>query len=227
MRAAVPVGHYLTDISGEVSRHLGEGGHIGRAAEVEARVEEARLQGAQEARAEAEREHAAALAAQQAQFDVKLAAERGRWAKTQGAQLAELLSAGLRDIEHAIADCVGRILKPIVSEEIRCAAVSSLAQALQEMIYKGTSETITVYGPQDLLAALEAHLDHARSAVRFETSDGTDLVVHADDTVIETRIGAWARSLGGDSEASSTTAAVSADALRGETTSDETSGGAT
>lgn len=227
MRAAVPVRHYLTDISGEVSRHLGESGHAARGADVEARLEQARLQGAQEARVEAEREHAAALAAQQAQFDVKLAAERARWVKTEGGRLAELLTTGLRDIEHAIADCVGRVLKPIVSEEVRRGAVSSLAQALQEMIYKGTSQKITVFGPQDLLTVLEAHLEDARSAVRFETSHGTDLVVYADDTVLETRIGAWTRSLSGASEASSTTAAASTDALNGETTSDETSGGAT
>lgn len=201
MTAAFPVRHYLTEISGDVSRQLGEAARMGRNAgsDVEARLEEARVRGVQEGRAAAEAAHVAAFAAQKAAFEAKLAAEREQWAAAEGARLAELLTAGLLDIEQKISDRVGRILAPVVAAEVRRGAVASLAETLRGMVLKGTYARLNVSGPPDLVAALEAQLGDAREALRFDVSEGVDLVVNADDTVLETRIGAWVQALGCDS----------------------------
>ena len=125
MTAAFPVRHYLTEISGDSARQLSDAARVGRnaAADEQERLEDARMRGVMEGRAAADVEHGAALAAQKAAFEAKLAREREQWAAAEGARLAELLNAGLTDIEQKISDCVGRVLKPVVAADVRRAAV--------------------------------------------------------------------------------------------------------
>lgn len=209
MTAAFPVRHYLTEISGDSARQLSDAARVGRnaAADEQERLEDARMRGVMEGRAAADAEHGAALAAQKAAFEAKLAREREQWTAAEGARLAELFNAGLTDIEQKISDCVGRVLKPVVAADVRRAAVLSLSETLRSMVLKGAYAKINVSGPADLLSALEGLLGEARSAMAFHVAPGgVDLVVNADDTILETRIGAWVNALGGD--------AVSQDAAR-------------
>lgn len=201
MTSASPVSHYLTEISGDAVRQLGDPARMGgrnAGGDVESRIEEARLRGAAEARAAAEAAQESALAAQRAAFEVKLAAERQRWTSEEGERLAALVSSRLLDIEQKISERVGRVLRPVVDAEVRRAAVSSLAETLRSMLLQGAYARLSVSGPSDLIASLDAHLGDARGAMSFAETDGVDLVVTADDTVLETRIGAWIRSLDTD-----------------------------
>lgn len=205
MTAAFPVRHYLTEISGDASRQRPDAGRPGRnaGADVELLIEEARTRGVLEGRAAAEAEHAAQLAARDAAFEEMLAAERKRWAADEGARLGELFAAALRDVERRISERVGRILKPVFAGEVRRAAVSALAQTLRDMVAKGSYARISVSGPRDLLAALQAGLGDAQGPLSFSAEERIDIVVNADDTVLETRIGAWGKFLE-DAESSET-----------------------
>lgn len=197
MTAAHPVRHYLTEISGDPVRPKDEAGRMGRnaPADGDARTKEAHTRGVLDGRAAAEADYAALLAAKDAAFEEKLALERQRWAEEEGARLADLFASGLLDVEGRISEQVGRILKPIFADEVRRAAVSALSQTLKEMLAKGTYARIAVSGPHDLLSALQARIGQADAAMRFVVSERADLVVHADETVLETRIAAWGKFL--------------------------------
>lgn len=215
MTAASPVRHYLTEISGDVGRQSSDGGRFGRGAgaDAELRIEEARTRGMVDGRAAAEAEYAASLAAREALFEERLAAERQKWAADEGARLGELLASTLLDIERRISEQVGRILRPVFGEEVRRAAVSALALTLRDMVAKGAYARIAVSGPSDLLAALQAGLGDEQGGVSFVVSERADIVVNADDTVLETRIGAWAKFLeGGDALATAEPSCVDSQA---------------
>ena len=197
MTAAFPVRHYLTEISGDPARSKDDAGRMGRDARVdaEARIEEAHTRGVLEGRSAADVEYAALLVAKDAAFEERLASERQKWAAEEGARLGELLAAGLLNVERRIGEQVGRILKPVFADEVRRAAVSALSQTLRDMLGNGAYARIVVSGPPDLLSALEARVGQVDAALSFVTSERVDLVVHADETVLETRIGAWSKFL--------------------------------
>lgn len=193
MTASFPVRHYLTEISGDPVRSRDEAGRPGRSAgaDAEARVQEAHTRGVLDGRAAADAEYAALLAAKDAAFEERLASERKTWASDEGARLGELLHAGLMDVERRVADQVARILKPIFADEVRRSSVTALSQTLNDMLAKGTYSRITVSGPPDLLSALQARVGEVDAALSFVAAERVDLVVNADETILETRIAAW------------------------------------
>lgn len=192
MRAALPVAYYLRDLSGEPAQR-GDG-----TSEMEIRVQDAHARGVLEGRAAAQAEHDADLAGQIALFEQKLAAERQRWSTEEGVHLGDLIATAMDDLERRIAEQVSRILRPVLAEEVRNRAVARLAQELSGMLAKGDYAKITVSGPRDLLDALEVRLAGGRGGLSFVAADTADLVVSADDTILETRIGAWVRALDED-----------------------------
>ena len=196
MTAAVPVRHYLTEIAGDGPRQIGNGRHGD--ADVQERLDEAHARGVLEARAEAERIRAAARVAREYACAEELEAERTRSPLDEAHRLSDLLGAGLREVETSLSDCVARVLRPVVSASVRRAAVESLAKTLREMLAGGSYARFKVSGPEDLVRALSDTLGTLHDAVQFETSNGVDVVVHADETVLETRIGAWIAALNGD-----------------------------
>ncbi|AHB49917.1 hypothetical protein W911_04110 [Hyphomicrobium nitrativorans NL23] len=207
MTATFPVRHYLTEISGDAVRTKDDTGRPGRnaAVEAEARIEEARTRGILDGRAAADAEYAALLAAKDAAFEERLASERQKWAVDEGGRLGNLFHAGLMDVEQRVAEQVGRILKPIFADEVRRAAVSALSQTLTEMLAKGAYTRIAISGPSDLLSALQARVGEVDAALSFVVSERVDLVVHADETVLETRIGAWGKFIEAGAEPATST----------------------
>lgn len=200
MTNALPVAYYLKDLSGDPVGRGGRGmaGGPDGGSEVEKRISDAHALGILEGRAAAQVETDKALANQAAQFERKLAAERQKWSTEQGARLGDLVAKAMEDVEQRIADQVGRVLKPVLGERVRGKAVEELSLSLNSMLAKGDYAKITITGPGDLLSMLEARLnDHA--GVSFVIADGIDVTVSADETIVETQIGAWAEAIEEDS----------------------------
>ncbi len=201
MTTALPVAYYLTELSGEPSRRGARGvpgfGADG-APDVELQVSEAHARGILEGRAAAQAEQDAAIAGLTASFEQKIAAERQRWVAEQGAHLGEMIATAIEGIEQRVAEVVSQILKPILSEQVRVRAVDELSQTLNAMLTKGEYAKITVSGPQDLLSTMEARLG-SHAGLSFVASEGVDVTVSADETILETRFGAWADAIEGRS----------------------------
>lgn len=200
MTSALPVAFYLRELSGDTDRPSGGRGlTAGGASESEAMLAEAHARGHLEGRAAAQIEHDADIAKQLALFDQKLAAERQTWAAKQGAHLGELIATAFEDIEQRVAQRVGEILKPLLHDKIRLKAIEDLSNSLSIMLTKGDYVKIAVSGPQDLLSAVEKRLGSQFAGVTFAATEGVDLTVNADETIIETRIGAWTEAIEKDS----------------------------
>lgn len=201
--SALPVARYLKELSGDGSRRserLFAPPGVEDAADVELRISEAHARGMAEGRAAAEAEFAAAAAAQAAGFEDKLAAERERWAVEQGAALGERCASAFDEMERRLAHTLGELLKPVLSESIRSRAMDELAAVLHGMLSKGEYATVVVSGPPDLLATMEARLAGSHPGMSFVPSDGMDVSVSIDETILETRIAAWIGTLTGEGQ---------------------------
>lgn len=200
MTHALPVAYYLKDLSGDGTGRMGRGlpGGPDGASEVEKRITDAHALGVLEGRAAAQVENDKALAAQAAQFERKLAAERQKWSADQGARLGEAVARTMQDLEQRLADQVARVLKPFLAERIQKKAAENLALCLNGMLSKGEYAKVTISGPGDLLSAVEAKLG-TFDGISFVTTEGADVIVSADETILETRIGAWAEAIEEDS----------------------------
>lgn len=201
--SALPVARYLKELSGDGSRRserLFAPPGVEEAADIELRISEAHARGVAEGRAAAEAEFAAATAAQAAGFEEKLAAERARWAEEQGATLGETCASALDEMEQRLSRTVGELLKPVLSESVRGRALEELTGVLHGMLSKGEYAKVVVSGPSDLLAAMETRLAGSHSGMSFVPSDGTDVSVSVDDTILETRIGAWIGTITGENQ---------------------------
>jgi len=137
------------------------------------------------------------FAQQQAEFEQSLATERARWAEEEGRRLAGLLGMRLDELEATIASQVTQILKPVFTEQVRKRAVAELASALESLMANGEFAKLTVSGPEDLLGMLSAQLNVKIGNVAFTPAPGCDLHLTVDQTVLETRIGAWVRAIEG------------------------------
>lgn len=197
---ALPVAYYLKELSGEPSRRGGRGlAMLGSSeeSEVELQIGEAHARGVLEGRAAAQVDHDAAFAAQAAAFERKLAAERQSWAADQGGRLGELIAIAFDDLELRVSTLMSEVLKPVLTEQIRAKAVETLSQSLNDMLTKGDYAKIAVSGPADLLSALERRFAASHPGLSFVVAEGADVTVSADETILETRIGAWINSIEG------------------------------
>ncbi len=198
----LPVARYLNELdpgSERVRNAHALPGHAtgaGKAiADVEARINEAYLQGVAEGQAAARAELDAKLKEQAAAVETRIAADRRAWLVGEGKRIAEALAAGLREIEARIADQVSRVLRPVIAGHVQRRAVEDLVQTLEALLTKGDVGRITVSGPQDLIEALRERLDGKAGNVTLIPTAAADLRIEADETVLETRIAAWAEAI--------------------------------
>lgn len=157
---------------------------------------EAEQRGRSAGLAEARAEHDKARKADLAAFEAKLAGERKAWVETEAKQLAEALATGFAGLEASLADKVALALTPIVGEALRQRAVDELSRTVAALLSGEAHATLEVHAPADVLESLGQQLTGAAAAVRLVPAPGPDVRVLADETVIETRIGAWGEQLG-------------------------------
>ncbi len=201
----LPVARYLNELDAGSERARGTRALAGHAsgsgkagAEVEARINEAYARGLSEGQAAARSELDAKLKEQAAAVETRLAADRRAWVAGEGERIAAALAAGLSGIEVRIANQVARVLKPVLAGHVQRRAVEELAHALEALLTKGDIGRIIVSGPPDLLEALRGPLEGKASNVTFAPAATADLRIEADETVLETRIAAWAEAIGGE-----------------------------
>ncbi|MGF3024623.1 hypothetical protein ACQVP2_17580 [Methylobacterium aquaticum] len=162
-----------------------------RAALLAAAEERGRQQGLAEAREEAE---IARLRAAEA-AEARLAEARRHWSEAEAEALADGFSAALRALDAALSDRIARLLVPVLTDALRRQAVAELSGALARLLSEPQAANVRVSGPEDLLAALAARLGPLAAAVTFTASETAEVQVSADQTVIETQLGAWTRLL--------------------------------
>ncbi|WP_244936463.1 hypothetical protein [Methylobacterium currus] len=160
-----------------------------RAALLAAAEERGRQQGLAEAREEAEiaRRQAAEAA------EARLAEARRHWSEAEAEALADGFSAALRALDATLSERIARLLVPVLTDALRRQALAELSGALTRLLAEPQAAQVRVSGPEDLLAALAARLGPLAACVSFTAAETAEVQVNADQTVIDTQLGAWTR----------------------------------
>ncbi|MEZ2222491.1 hypothetical protein [Rhizobium sp. RCC_161_2] len=114
-------------------------------------------------------------------------------------QAAERIAAGMTQIATMLGQVVNTeaaaVLAPIMTEALTAKAVADLADLVAASILDGDVGPVTVSGPRHLFDILHARLDDHGALLRHVEADDVDLSVTIGESVLVTRMSAWAASL--------------------------------
>ena len=125
---------------------------------------------------------------QKRQYETRLAAE-GRAREEEAAKFAAALTAGLVSVERIIGDAVGRLLRPFLAARVEAQVLAELHATLAALLSREPGITLTISGPEHLLAAFRAALPEA--AISYLPNASPEIRVSSNDSILETRLGAW------------------------------------
>jgi hypothetical protein len=160
----------------------------GRLAEASARGRE---EGLIEGRADAAERHAAELAAMRREAET----DRLEFQRNESAGLESAIRTGLRQIEDNVGGAVARILAPFLSKQAARQATDELCKAVTRLSAGGSSGSMTIRGPEHLLANLRERIADLPIAVAFVDDGGAEIIVEAGATQIVTALRSWAELL--------------------------------
>ena len=137
-----------------------------------------------EALAELQQQHATEMEAQRLEFE-------GGVADYLATALPELSAR----ISTELADAVVHLLAPVLTEELDRQAVDELAAQLKPALAREVLDQIRVSGPRHLCDMLRDKLEEAGEIIDFQPSESADLRVEMGDTLLVTRLSAFAADL--------------------------------
>ncbi len=167
------------------------------AIDLEAERRKAYAEGHEAATRELLEKHGAEMEAAAAAHAAELEALRTKYEL----EAAERIAARMRDIAAALGQSISaataEALAPVMTRTLTDKAIEDLAALVTAAILDGEAGQITVSGPRDLFDSLAGHLaDHADLLRHVEAQD-VDLTVTIGESVLVTRMSAWADSLRG------------------------------
>ena len=114
-------------------------------------------------------------------------------------EAAAVIASRIRDMAEEIATLVSEVtataIAPIMTEALAKKAAENLAALLREAVLEGAAAPIIVRGPAKLFDILKDELGEHAALVRHHEADDVDLAAEIGETVLVTRISAWAASL--------------------------------
>jgi hypothetical protein len=138
----------------------------------------------------------ARLAEERVRGAVRLGEERAKWSDQQAAAIVSGFAAACRELETNIATSVARILQPFLADAVRDKAVAALIEQIAALTSSSPVPVFRISGPADLLDLVRTQLDTAgRTGIDYQVTDGIEIRVVADQTMIETQISAWTERL--------------------------------
>lgn len=160
--------------------------------DIEAERAEAFAEGRAEAEAELQAQHDAAIAALKEAHQVELDALKARYEQDYAAALAERFSGLTAAVADTVAAQAAQVLAPIMNLVLTKGAVADLARMIAEGLQGGEGITVTVKGPADLFEQLKSHFEDPAPVFRHVEMQDVDLTVEFGETILVTRMAAWA-----------------------------------
>ncbi len=160
--------------------------------DIEARIAEAFDRGLREGSAAARAEDAEALARERARQQEQALAERLDFQLNEYARLADVIAAGLVEIEQRIASSVARILAPFLTSELSKQVVDELCDHIARLRAGGSSGLVKIRGPERLLRALRDRASFLPVDVEFVVEDSVEATIEAQHTMIRSELQPWA-----------------------------------
>jgi hypothetical protein len=136
-------------------------------------------------------EYETRLAQEKLAYEARLTSARESWTQQEGERLDAKIEAAFVEVESAIAGSVARILQPFVIESVRGKMIDLLSEQIGVLLRGRDRPLIEIRGPEDLLSKLRGTLPAHAGTIGYFPSDSVDLQILADETLIETQIGAW------------------------------------
>lgn len=160
--------------------------------DIEAERAKAFADGRAEAEAELSHAHREQMEAMQADHAASLAQLRDSYEKQAAAMIAERISAMSDTVADLVASQAANVLAPVLDEVLTRKAVADLATMIRSGCQEGEGLVVTVKGPSHLYEMLLSHFEgHAPLFRHLEAAD-LDLSAEFGDTVLVTRMAAWA-----------------------------------
>ena len=133
----------------------------------------------------------AARAADQAEFERKLAERETEIYAAIGDALSARVIDELAAIEERVGREVGKALLRFLDQAVRTRAVNELAEAVSALLAGGTAARVRIAGPAALIDRVEAAIAPTGVPIERAEDDAADISVTIDETVVETNIAAW------------------------------------
>ena len=163
--------------------------------DVDAVRQEAYAEGYETASVELGARHADEMSALQASHAAALQELREHYEM----QAAQAIASGLRSIAETLSERISEeaatCLAPVLQEEIARQSVATLASLVREAVTDGYAGTIIVKGPLSLFNILATEMGDDRVLLRHADAPDLDLTVELADSVLVTRMSAFAASL--------------------------------
>ena len=163
--------------------------------DVEAERRAAYAEGHEAATQELTQKHQAELDAMAQSFRAEMDALRLHYEE----QAAEKIAADMNRVAimlgQAISTEAAAILAPIMTETLTTRAVGDLAELVKASILDGSVGPISVTGPRHLFEVLRSRLGDDGALLRHIEANDVDLTVTIGESVLVTRMSAWAASL--------------------------------
>ena len=160
--------------------------------DVAAERAEAFAEGRAEAEAELSAKHEADMTALKDAHRAELDELKARYEQDYARALAERFSALTGEVADLVAAEAAQVLAPVMSEVLTKGAVADLARMIAEGLQGDEGMTITVKGPANLFEQLQTHFGDPVPAFRHVEMQDVDLTVEFGETVLVTRMAAWA-----------------------------------
>jgi hypothetical protein len=163
--------------------------------DVAAERAEAFAEGRQEAETELSNRHESELTALKEAHRAEIDALKVRYEQDYAAALAERFSGLALDVADAVAAQAAQVLAPVLNDALTKGAVDDLARMVAEGLREGEEFTITVKGPLELFEQLKSRFEEPVPAFKHVEVQDVDLTVEFGDTILVTRMAAWAETV--------------------------------
>jgi len=98
-------------------------------------------------------------------------------------------------IAAAISEQTAQVIAPVLSQALAEKAIADMVEMIRAAVLEGEATQLTVRGPATLFELLKTELGDDAPALRHVATADLDLSVDIDETVLVTRLSAWAASL--------------------------------
>ena len=163
--------------------------------DIEAERRDAYAEGHEAATRELTEKHQAELEAMTSSFRGEMDELRARYEEQAAERIAADVTRITTMLGQAISAEAATVLAPIMTETLTSRAVADLADLVEAAILDGSTGQIMVSGPHHLFEALHARLGNDGALLRHVEAQDIDLTVTIGDSVLVTRMSAWAASL--------------------------------
>jgi hypothetical protein len=144
-----------------------------------------------EMRAQAEAERNELVAAHAAEMETL----RLKYTQELAALVAKRLRDGTDELAKSLSEQAATVLAPVLSEELSAQAATSLAALVTSALVDGEATKLIVKGPSDMFERLKEELGLDDAQFQYTETPDIDLSVEIGESVLVTRMSAWASSL--------------------------------